>query len=848
MPKSKESRFCLGVWNCDTESTVEGYISAFMANPFRCRLVRKYPAAGRGNPSKRYLNLKAKADGIIDGLMSENVRLVRQDEMRNFAKRLQTAADEVERIYLKMDGDLQPDKISVYWVLHFANIEWDFDVIRGIFFDPARELDCCGSYSDMIQFRNGHIVLRDFLRCTGFRSVKMAGLVCTGAKKQDGSEVYKLKRKDIPKRFEDYPEKMRIYMDNDVLVMDEALNIILNRRENLTIQTYNDLPMTATGFGRWRYTHNPEITIEDGKEVNVSSLLTFYRWKYARPFILYLMRSYKGGYCGPNPHIQYQILDNVICKDAVSMYPHKMLFFEMMQANKYTKMIECPYTLSECENNVDPVAKSALFRIQNVYDYLKTFDENGLFTQRPDDHLHGICPWIGTVELTIKGVRENNGIQMMPFLSKHKIENEPQNFVHCNGKILRGENIIVVMSSVDLMLTLLCYDCEIIRLRKWLSLSWRPMLPIQKRDLWEAYKRKMHISKVLKRDRYSNNDYWRDECGFDPALINALSDEEYREFAKAYKALCKADPNGKYGMTVEKPIKPKTTVSADGDAIKFETETVEQMNARVFADVIKETPNFVKASDYCAGASITMWARFQLVTMMYCLFVQGFETYYCDTDSLFVSDCPVVESCFDKYNERMKTTWYETNTGNETVTVDSSEGLGQFETDKKCKLFRTIGAKNYAYYDGNKIKLTVAGLRVNDYQKFLADKLKTENPKRVLERYYRPNTFIMPDACHKLLKKTDKMGFDKYGWRGCVLEECGFAMCDMNSRFHINNAIRAALAQGLKPDSYLGEFFNPLYVTKDGFTNRMSRSKLQKALMESFETLEDRQPIPKGVI
>lgn len=846
MSKKKNHNFCIGIWNCDTESSVEGYISAFMANRFECRLKTLFPVSGRLNPSKRYLNLKDKAAAVINSLPGK-VRLTQQHEIREFAESLQAAAERVADIYCMMDRELQQDKINVYWILHFANLAWDFDVVKGIIFNSKYGFDCVGSYSDLIQFSNGHIVMRDFLRVTGFGSVRLAGMVCTTAKKKKGDEVYKLRLKDVPKSYYDYSEDKIDYMENDVLVMDESLNIILNRRENLTIETMNDLPLTATGFGRWRYAHNPEIVIENGKEVNVSAMLTLFRWKYARPFILYLMRAYKGGYCGPNPHIQYRILENVICKDAVSMYPHKMLFFEMMQANKYSKMVECPYTLDECLSSPDPVAKSALYRVKCLYDYIKSFDGDGLFTVKADDHTDGIIPYIATVELNIYGVREKNGIRMMPFLSKHKLENEPQDLVYCNGKVLRGSGIVTIMSSLDLVLLIMCYDCEIIRLRKWLTLSWRPMLPIQKRDLWYAYKRKMHISKVLKRDRYTNNEYWREECGFDPGMINALTDEDYKTFTKAYKALTKADPNGKYGMTVEKPIHPKTTINIVDDLPDFDTESTNKMNARVLSDVMANTPNYVKASDYCAGSSITMWARWQLITMMYCLFVHGIETYYCDTDSLFLPDCAESEKCFDLYNKRLKEFYYETDFGCGTITVDDAENLGQFETDKKCRLFRTLGAKNYAYYNGTEIKLTVAGLRSKDYEKHLKTQLQVNTPAEVMKKYYRPNTFVLPGACRKLLKDTENMGYDENGlWRGPVLVECGFAMIDLNAKDHIRNTVQSAIAQGLDASEYLGKFFNPLYVTEKGFERKLRTKK--PVPFESFDTLEDRQPIPKGVV
>lgn len=861
--RKKQSKFCLGVWNCDTESSIEGYMSAFMANRWHSRLAMRRPVSNshRSGPSGVYLKNIARIEKLIEST-GETYRTTQQKEVRDFFKMLQDTAERVEEILLTMDKGLKPDAIKVYWIIHFANIEWDLDVIKGIIFDGSYNYDCVGQQSDLVQFTYGHLQFRDFLRLTAFRSVRMAGLVCMSAKKQDGSEVYKLRREDIPERYEDYPANIRDYMENDVAVMDESLNTIINRRENRTIEYLEDLPMTSTGFGRWRFTHNPEIIMENGNPVNVSALLTMSRWRYARPLLPYLMRAYKGGYCGPNPNVQFKILKNIVCFDAVSMYPDKMLFHEMMQCTKYTKVLECPYTLEECAVLQDLIyeCKSALFRITNIYEYIETLDEDGLTTIKADDHARGICPWIGTVRLNIYGVREKNGARMMPFLSEEKVENinkkrkpvpgTATNVITINGKLMQGENVRCILTSVDLMLLILCYDCEILQLEKWITMSWKPMLPVQKRDLWEAYKRKMHISRVIKRDRYSNDDYWRDECGFPPELVNGMEESEYRIFCKAYKELTKTDPNGKYGMTVEKPIHPKTIVKQtdDGHPV-LDTESIAEMRTRLLTDLEGSTPNYVKASDYCAGSSITMWARWQLIMMMHCLFLKGIETAYSDTDSLFVKDSDAARECFTKFNARKKELYWSTViSDHETVTVDDAEGLGQFELDKECDIFRTLGAKNYGYIHKGKVKLTIAGLRTTDYERFIQKEIdERKDALSVFRERYRANVCIHPDACHKLLKDTSNCGYDEQGlWRGPVLMEVGFFLDDANSKFHINNMIQCANLQELGTDYYIGLFHRRMDVTAKGFSF-MSKPN-QEELIQDYSIIDDRQPIQGGMV
>lgn len=856
--RRKENRFFIACYNMDTESTKDGYLTAFMANRFHSKLEVKIPKAKTlDKPSRKYLNARFELFKLLDSL-PERVRLTQQKEVRDFFRYLQDVCSAARDLYKRMDSKLE--KLDCFIIIHFANLSWDLDILKGIIFSDGLECSSIGDDSDLIQFNYGGLCFRDFLRVTGFRSIKMAGMCCTSAHKAEGDAVYQITKEQIPEHYEDYSQEQIYYMENDVLVMDEALNIIINRRENYAIKTLNDLPMTATSFGRFRLRNNDEIIYENGEKTNVPALLTISRWQYARPFLAYLIRAYKGGYCAPNPHIQYKLLENVVCFDAVSMYPDKMLFHSMMQCTKYTVWNECQWTLDECKNHLNvKEAQSAINKVKNIQYFISRFDADGLFTVRPDDYDSGLYAWVGNVILNIKGVRKENNICMMPFISKYKVENikkkhqqETGRFardvVECNGKILSGNNIEIILTSLDLMCVLLCYDCEIVQIKKWLNLSWRNMLNVQKRDLWYAYQRKMHISEVLKRDRYSNDEYWKDEAGFSPEVINSMTDDDYKQFTRNYKMLIKADPNGKYGMTVEKPIHAKTWIESDENGLPvIRGQSVQDAMQELINDPEK-APRTVKASDYCAGSSITMWARWQLIQMMYCFFVNGIETYYCDTDSLFVTRSDKSFECIEKFNRRKKELYYSCSIGNGvTVDVDKAEGLGQFELDKECALFKTLGAKNYGYLDskGN-VKLTIAGLNTRFFQTKLKEELdKTEFKRVVFNKLYRPNTGILPEACRKLLKIRDNMGYDENGmWRGCILEPVGFFSIRSNSKFHMNNMKECALLQGNYENYYIGMYNSVMYLTSEGF----DYNEREGFKYEEIYTLEENETIKGGVV
>ena len=327
-----------------------------------------------------------------------------------------------------------------------------------------------------------------------------------------------------------------------------------------------------------------------------------------------------------------------------------------------------------------------------------------------------------------------------------------------------------------------------------------------------------------------------------------MSDDDYKAFTKNYKLLIKADPNGKYGMTVEKPVHPQTSVEQDENGLPVIIgETVQKAMQRLLDDP-ESAPKTVKTSDYCAGSSITMWARWQLIQMMYCFYVHGIETYYCDTDSLFVSRSEKAFECIEKFNKRKKELYYSSTIGNGiTVTVDDAEGLGQFELDKECKWFKTLGAKNYGFVDakGN-VKLTIAGLSTKFYQSKIKEALdNSEFPRVDFNRLYRPNTSIMPDACKKLLKVRDNMGYDEKGlWRGCVLQPVGFFSIRTDSQFHINNMKQAALLQGKPEEFYFGKYNSVMTLTANGF----EYTEYDGYLYEEFYTLEENETIKGGEV
>ena len=845
----RQIRICLGIINADTESTVEGYMSAFIAKLCPTRLEVR-PIKG--------------ADDYVQELitsMDYTIRTTQQSEVRTYFSRLQTLADQVHNYLIPFFPRHEPQNVKVYFVVHFANLQWDLRVLMGIlFFGTTLEFDVVGEASDMVQLVWGRIIFRDFLRVTGFRSIKMAGLVCFNAHKLEGEEVYKMKKADIPRYYNDYSETKKAYIENDVDVMNESLNIIINRNENRTMLYTDELPLTSTGFSRWRMNHNEEVIFYDGKKHNTYAVVNRI-WKRTRPFLAFFMRAYKGGLCGVHPVSQYKLLSKIACYDAVSMYPHKMLYFRMMQPHYSGQTYESDTPLDQDQE------ASQLW--ENILKYTADRNTDGLPNWEPDRIDHGILPWMGEVEITIKGLRQHDHVMSIPCLSKYKIELTPKalreaeeegTIISANGKVLYASHITVITSSVDLYLMHLCYDMEVHYIRTVVYMQWEYMDFIQKRDVWEAYKRKQHISEVAKRPQDANDEYWIKEAGFNPEHLKQMSAEEYKVFIKQYKQMIKGDVNGKYGLTVESPIHSETQVVKTEDGL-FDVVVTESVLHKVVKLIIEpeRAPEHVKNNDYCAGSSITMWARWHLILLSNFLYEHGFQTHYTDTDSVFVDDCPEVQQLVSTFNTWMLDHYhvcYLSDEDEEQIDYEETGNIGTMELDKQCQYFMSLGAKCYAYIDtkGNP-NITVAGLNAQNYAHWMKAQMEEGEPiQGMLLKWFRPNTFITPKGTKKLLISRVDEGFDEDGlWRGPVLTPVGFQLVNTASRFHIHNMRVAAYMQGLTEDYYIGKYTSSgnQYVTDTGiYTQQEYEDKFidTDPYLDILEVIEDQQPIKGGLI
>ena len=117
----------------DTESTTDGYLSAFMANKFKSRLKVKIPNPKKADkPSRKYEKGKFQLFKLLENV-PDKIRLTQQKEVKAFFDYLNNVCTDAEVFYKDMAQ--KADKLKCYIVIHFANLTWDLDILKGIIFN-----------------------------------------------------------------------------------------------------------------------------------------------------------------------------------------------------------------------------------------------------------------------------------------------------------------------------------------------------------------------------------------------------------------------------------------------------------------------------------------------------------------------------------------------------------------------------------------------------------------------------------------------------------------------------------------------------------------------------------------
>ena len=183
MPRSGKKKFNMILINADTESTKEGFMSAFIASRPVTRFEMDFPPPPK-KPTKTYIQAKLKAAELIESI-PRLVTTTKQKEVREYFDHIHEVMGQLNELLEVVRNKKNKTLYEANCIVMFANMTWDLDVLRGIIFPGHGDLEIVptGTDSNLVQLKFGHILFRDFLKVTGFRSIRMAGMICKEAHK-----------------------------------------------------------------------------------------------------------------------------------------------------------------------------------------------------------------------------------------------------------------------------------------------------------------------------------------------------------------------------------------------------------------------------------------------------------------------------------------------------------------------------------------------------------------------------------------------------------------------------------------------------------------------------------------
>ena len=429
------------------------------------------------------------------------------------------------------------------------------------------------------------------------------------------------------------------YCERDCLVVYHGIRQYQERYKHL-----EKIPLTQTGEVRKEVKNVLHGNNKHFKKC--TELLPRNAYEYAR-----LKECFAGGWTHANYTYSGKILRNVTSKDIASSYP--------------TVMIAYKYPYSQWQ------------KVKSIND----FNNN-------DYSL--------ILDITLKGIiskYENN------YISYNKCY-YTKNAVKDNGRIIKADEIRMVLTNVDYNIIVNTYEIKTIEINDaWVSIN--QYLPTE------------FVKFILK--LYG-----------DKTTLKGIKEFEsqYKEFESQYKT-SKQFINSLFGMCVTAILQENVIFS--NDEWYVETMDIEAINTGL--NKLREKPykNFLS---YQWGVWITAYARRALWTPIQ--EIDG-DVIYCDTDSIkYIGNHDEV---FNRYNEKIV---HDLETACKFHDIDTellrpkdrngvSHQIGIFEDDGKYDEFVTLGAKRYAYKKDDGIHITVSGVSKKSGVKALKGSLKNFN-------------------------------------------------------------------------------------------------------------------------
>lgn len=513
----------------------------------------------------------------------------------------------------------------------------------------------------LIQF-DGCVEIREALGLFGRSLDDISKHWCNKYKKLSGEFDYNKIRTSETKLD---PETELPYMRNDVLALTEMHK---NAVEYYTQENgCCKLPYTSSGFVRMKLKNairnDAELTeereafnfdrekpiktnIEYLKYKNRRSIVNEYQWNICRDY------SYAGGLCGSNIEYVGEILHNVVCADVTSDYPAQMCQ-QLFPSGRLRRVSYKRY--ESVKRSGKPYF--ALIHIHSMHSYTKhaTFSKHKILNE---DNMSPLTPQFDTC----------------------------RNMVIYNGKVKRGENMIVIWNDVDIKAYKEIYDINATVIDLW---------------VFDGYTRAPQWLLASMCDDYINK-----------ANLKAQGLSGTQDYAES-----KRNVNTYYGVL-------STRVNDVNDALDKDLNFINSKE-KTFAQL---------ARDFWLNPYIAFWVTsYARALLMHFIARYPAAIVQYDTDSLYYikSKGKELEQALFDYNAEILGK-------NKRIFKDFENPeifytLGQWDFDDVYKRFLPLGAKKYIKEDTEGVHTVIAGLP------------KSAIPKEIRERsiaepltYYNP--------------------------------------------------------------------------------------------------------------
>lgn len=398
-----------------------------------------------------------------------------------------------------------------------------------------------------------------------------------------------------------------------------------------------------------------------------------------RQALLMSQDAFAGGFTHANRHKLGCILENVLSGDERSAYPAATFYPWFGLCYKKTKL-----------NSIDEIKKGKTYMFYATFTNLRTI---------------------------------NNGDGYFTTLSKHKAilynqfdnkEYECSNIKTDNGRVFTADKITFCLYSRELL--------ELQNIYKWDDITFDSVLVAEEEYLPRSI---LLVTSKYFGDKTTLKEKLKDlenKLKKDPDNIELKKEFE---LTKVIQIFTKQQLNSIYGCLATNPLK----YIVEDDYLKEDgtVDTEEYLKAK--EEAIKRLFNKKNTViDFIIGPQVTMINRciiYKFISQLgpkYCI--------YSDTDSVkFEKSCPNYQTKMDELNNFITNIMVDSVKANEIGIETWKEKNeifypGILEVDGDYQLFKTVGAKSYAFLkvDETEIHSVVAGIRPEDMTNYLYDR------------------------------------------------------------------------------------------------------------------------------